>query len=349
MASRTTPAIPRPRPPSRSRARPLRVRPGARYACHGDGLCCADAHLLGPVSSLEARAIAAHRPDALLRDQGFVMLRTQRDGTCVFLTRAARCSIHELPIKPRTCHRYPFLLVATPDGGRIATDHRCPCRTMGMRPLLRAEDAEPALRDVAGRISVDHRVELPIALGRGRAIDWPGWRALEAELLERLAGGEAVESVLDIEPFPDFADGSWLQIGVDLADDDRPMRWTCASQWAGDTIATLHGAPPSATARPRPWRDVFDRAEARSPESDPEAILADWIADSIWSLEWTGRGTFALARADLATRTAIVRAIAARLTAGGARRDRATAEAISVCEIVGLSDAWSSLLGRVAL
>jgi hypothetical protein len=79
-------------------------------------------------------------------------------------------------------------------------------------------------------------------------------------------------------------------------------------------------------------------------------MLADWIADAIWSLEWTGRGDFALARADLATRLAIARWIAAHLESReGARADRATAEAIAVAEIVGLSDAWSAILDRVGV
>ena len=36
-----------------SRVRPLIVRPGARYRCFGDGLCCTDLHLLGPLTKRE--------------------------------------------------------------------------------------------------------------------------------------------------------------------------------------------------------------------------------------------------------------------------------------------------------
>ena len=329
-----------------SRARPLIVRPGARYACAGDGLCCADAHLLGPVSPPEARALRAEHPGATYREQGFVLLRTKRDGTCTFLTRGGRCEIHHSPLKPRTCHRYPFLLTATPEGGRVGTDHRCPCRSMGARPALRVEDAEAALRGPAGRLSVDLRVEGSVRLAPRRAISWSSWRAHEAELLERLAEGERVEQVLDAAPFPELRGLSWLQVGLDLADDHTEMRWARAHQWAGDAILALQGHPLPGV-RARPWRDAFDRAEARTPElQSQEAMLADWIADAVWALEWTTRGSFALARRDLATRLAMARWIAARLAAEGAREDRAVAEAIAVVEMAGLSETWTGVLGR---
>jgi Fe-S-cluster containining protein len=326
------------------RVRPLLVRAGARFACAGDGLCCADAHLLGPVSAPEARALRAAHPGSIVRDQGLAVIRTQEDGTCGFLTQAGRCRIHTSPLKPRTCHRYPFLLTATPEGGRIATDHRCPCRSMGPRPPLRAEDAEAALRDASGRLAADVRIGARVPLDPGRALTWAAWRERESEMLARLDAGEPPERVLEASPFPALRAGSWRGVGADLADDEGVRRWERANQWAGDALLALHGASPRAR-RPRPWADAFDRAEARSPEpEDPEAMLADWIADALWSLEWTTRGDLALARADLATRVVIARWIGARLESEGVRADRARAEGISVAEIVALSDTWSELM-----
>ncbi|UJR82410.1 YkgJ family cysteine cluster protein [Sandaracinus amylolyticus] len=331
------------------RARPLIVRPGARFACAGDGLCCADAHLLGPLSPAEGRAIRAEHESAILREQGMVLLRTKRDGACSFLTRGGRCAIHTSPLKPRTCHRYPFLLTATLDGGRIGTDHRCPCRTMGARPLLRESDAEPALLGSGGRLSVDLRAPESIPVSAGRSVPWATWRAREAALMTRLEQGERVESVLDAAPFPAVRDGSWPQIGFELADDDRPMRWARAHQWAGDAILALHGEAIRET-RPRPWSDAFGRAQRRTPEVlSPDAMLADWIADAIWTLEWATRGSFVLARAELATRVAMARWIAARLESEGTRLDRAMAEAIAVVEMVGLSETWTAVLSRVSI
>lgn len=330
-----------------SRARPLIVRPGARFACAGDGLCCADAHLLGPVSPAEGQAIRTLHPGATVREQGFVLLRTKRDGTCTFLTGGGRCTIHESPLKPRTCHRYPFLLTATPEGGRIGTDHRCPCRSMGARPPLRVEDAEPALRGPRGRLSVDLRVEGSVRLAPRRSVSWARWRELEQELLARLEQGERVENVLDAPAFPALRELTWVRVGVELAEDAREMRWARAHQWAGDAILALHGRPPR-RSRARPWRDAFDRAEARTPVAeDPERMLADWIADAVWTLEWTTRGSFASSRRELATRVAMARWMCARIVAEGAREDRAMAEAIAVVEMAGLSETWTEVLGRV--
>lgn len=328
-----------------ARLRPLLPRPGARFTCAGDGLCCADAHLLGPISPREARALRADRPGCTTREHALVLLRTSASsGACTFLSEDARCSIHTSVTKPRTCHRYPYLLVATPDGGRVGTDHRCPCRTMGARALLRGEDAEPSLRDSAGRLASDHRIDGVVPLAPGRALSWPEWRAHEASLLTRLASGELPERVLDARPFPPLGGGeSWLGIGLQLAADERPMRWARANQWAGDAIAALHGRPPI-LLRPRPWSDAFDRAEARTPTPEPtEPMLADWIADIIWTLEWTLHGDFERACTELATRLAVARWIAARLESEGARPDRAFAEAIAIAEIVGLSETWVAL------
>jgi hypothetical protein len=80
---------------------------------------------------------------------------------------------------------------------------------------------------------------------------------------------------------------------------------------------------------------------------DPEAMLADWVADAIWTLEWAFRGPFTLARAELSTRAAMARWIAARIGAEGARPDRSMAEALLVVELVGLSDPWTALWARV--
>ncbi len=332
---------------SRPRLRPLLVREGARFACSGDGLCCTDAHLLGPVRAAERRALEARHPGSTTRTEGMVVLRAGPTGACGFLEAGGRCAIHHAPEKPRTCHRYPFLLVATPDGGRIGTDHRCPCRTMGARPVLDAATVEPSLRDARGRLESDRHVDADVPMALGVHLDWVSYRAAEAVLLGRLQAGERVEAVLASPPMPPFEGGGWEDVGRDLAEDDRPMRWSRANQWAGDALLGLHGHP-VAPGRPRPWSDAFDRAQARSPvPRDPEAMLADWVADAIWTLEWAFRGPFTLARAELSTRAAMARWIAARIEAEGARPDRSMAEALLVVELVGLSDPWADLWARV--
>ena len=69
-------------------------------------------------------------------------------------------------------------------------------------------------------------------------------------------------------------------------------------------------------------------------------MMADWLADEIWSLQWTQFGSFARGRRDLATRLAMVRAIAGAMAAQGVRADRATAEALLVIDVITHSEHW---------
>lgn len=333
------------------RVRPLIVRPGARFLCHGDGLCCTDVHLLGPVSPREAAVVTSVQRDAVVRLATLRLLGTNDEGRCVFLDPQMRCGIYEHDegrTKPRTCHRYPFILVASPDGGRVATDHRCPCRTMGDRPLLTPEAAEDPLRNAAGRVTADRRMPARVPIAPRRNVSWSRYRAIEDGLLAAI-DEQGPEAALGAVPFPELRDMSWPQIAGDLAMDMPPTQWG----WACRTFAVFLGARfggPPADARFRPWSAVFDRAERRAKvPGDPEAMLADFVADAIWSLEWAWRGTLLHARIELASRVAIVRDIAAHLTAHGARADRAMAEAIAVAEIAGVSDSWSTVVVRMVL
>lgn len=331
--------------------RPLIVRPGARFSCTSDGLCCTDVHLLGPVSPREGAAIQSLRKDAIVRLAGLRLLGTTDEGKCAFLDAQMRCGIYEHDggrTKPRTCHRYPFILIATPDGGRVATDHRCPCRTMGARPVLTAEAAEDPLRNAAGRVTADRRMPARVPIAPRRHVSWARYRSIEEELLRAIAE-RPLEEALGVPPFPELRDMSWPQIAGDLAMDMPPTQWG----WACRTFAVFLGARfggPAADARFRPWEAVFDRAERRAvTPGDPEEMLRDFLADAIWSLEWAWRGTLLHARIELASRLAIVRDIARHLSAHGARADRAMAEAIAVAEIAGVSDSWSTVVARMIL
>jgi len=329
------------------------TRPGARFVCHGDGLCCTDVHLLGPVAREEAAAIALIEPEALLRFAGLRLL-DQSSGSCVFLEEpapgrgmaATRCRIYGHDggrTKPRTCDRYPYLLVATPDGGRVGTDHRCPCRTMGERPPLDPAAAEGPLSSRAGRITVDRRLPARIPITARQRVGWARYRRLEAELFAAME--RDVDAALG-PAFPALEDMGWAQVATDLALDMPPTKWGWACRTFAVFVGELTGGPP-ARATHRPWRAVFDRAEARSPEQDPEAMLVDFVLDAIWSLEWAWRGPLDLARAELATRVQVVRAMARHFAAHGARADRAMAEALAIAEIAGVSDAWSTVVDRM--
>jgi hypothetical protein len=78
-------------------------------------------------------------------------------------------------------------------------------------------------------------------------------------------------------------------------------------------------------------------------------MIGDWLADEIWGLEWTARGSLLHARLDLASRLAVVQQIARRLTASGIRRDRAAAEAILVGELAGAAPLFQTVVNAFVL
>lgn len=326
----------------RPRSTRLITRPGARFQCFGDGLCCTDAHVLGPVSPLEARALKRLDARSVTQNRELAIraLRTTSEGRCGYLDSNYRCTIHAHSAKPQTCRRYPFFVIETPDGARVSTDHRCPCRTMGNRPILTPEWAQDSLRDAKGELDLDRKLDAPIELAPGMPVSWQAWREHEDRLLAALAQ-QRPEEVLGGELFPTFdpAQPSWLQFAR-AGLNDQPMRWARAMEWSARALLSLLGVSSRPPDPPRPWSDAFDRAEARSPPGDPGAMLCDAIADAIWSLEWVDRGSFAAAQCELLSRVALIRRIHERLMAAEARPDRAMAEAIAIVEINALSDEW---------
>lgn len=344
--------------------RRLLARPGATLTCRGDGLCCTDIHQLGPVTRSERIALEAHAPGSTARIAGLVLLRLSdevRPGGCHFLDADMGCRIHTHDARPRTCHRFPYLLTRTPDGLRVGTDHRCPCRTLGDRAPLDVARAEEALVDRRGRASTDRVVEGRIAIAPRRHVGWKRYRAIEDALLAALAGASAsrsVESILEVEPFPAIDVGTWEQIGVDLAQESRASRWGECFRMFGRTLAWLHCPPDERPRRlrfaPRLWAESFDRAERRTRFDAAQAhdvierMYADFVADFVWGLEWTYVCDMTQLRLELASRLAVARTFARALVVDGARPDRACAESIAMIEVVGVSPAWMSIAGRLS-
>jgi Fe-S-cluster containining protein len=334
--------------------KPLVARSGAHYTCFGDGLCCTDLHGLGPLTKKEVVALRLVSRDVVEppSEEGFdePMLRTRSDGGCLFLG-PDRCHLHAAlgaDAKPVGCRRFPLGLAATPMGGRVTTRHRCPCRTLGARPLLAADDAAPSLRDKKGRLSPDRVIGDTVRLTVRKKISFEEWTTLETDILMRLATGVAPETVLDAKPFPKLRRSSWKRESSEMMEDGVDgTRFGSALSWFAQAIRGLTGL------RRQPisdlvWSEAFDRAEARSPEpGDPALVVADWIADEIWGLEWADGGHFALARADLSTRLAICQDIRSRLEKRGRRPDRAAAEAVAVVDLVGDSEWWSDITAKM--
>jgi len=332
--------------PEPARVRPLLVRAGARFRCFGDGVCCTDAHRLGPIDRREAARLVP--TSSLVRDDrldGLVM--RVEGGECVELGEAG-CSLHAVggPMaKPTPCRRFPFELVATPEGGRIATMHRCPCRTMGERPALDVAEAEHAVEDSSGRLSASRRVER-VRLRGGRHVSFARYRAIEEAMLVRLYGGESILDVLEAEPMPELEGISYLDLAAHLMHPPEETHATTAIAAAGAVLARLAGDTTKRSIARFGTRG-FDRAEARATSiGSPDVMLRDFVADAIWALRWTELLDFAQARAELATRVVIAETLAKRWTRAGVRKDRAMAEAIAAVESLGVSAAWGWAVSR---
>lgn len=331
---------------------PLIARPGATFLCFNDGLCCTDIHALGPITKSEAKAMRKLSEAGVEHNEDIedLCLAASQGGQCHFRSQGL-CSVHaELgaAAKPAGCRRFPYGLVATPDGGRVTTEHRCPCRTLGERPPLDLADALPSLKDEDGDFEMEQETGRRVPMSVGRKVPWADYRKVEDELLRRLAAGEQAEVVLDADPFPPLAEGSWPVHAAEFLSMHDETAGGEALARVGDAILalTVGHAPPQ---RKRPWAPSFEKAMARTPTPlDPERMYNDWIADELWMFRWLEWGTFDVGRKELATRLAIARKLQSWLQAEGLRADQATAEAIMAVEIATVSSEWPEAVTDIA-
>jgi hypothetical protein len=321
------------------------VRPGARFDCFGDGLCCTDIHALGPVTRKEKAEVELLEPGSLVRHKDLLapVFRTQESGACV-LRSGRGCELHArygAAAKPVGCARFPFGLVATPAGGRITTEHRCPCRTLGERPAITPENAHSSLVDAAGRLSPNGRVGSRIPLFEGRIVSFAKFLDIEQLMLSLLLS-ERAEPVrtLDIKPFGRLDGERWSEIADELRAERDGTSYGEAMVWCGNAISALRSDRPIEAAE-RPWSPAFERAEARSPRTRAEPVLRDWLADLLWSMDWVfTTSSFRAGRRELATAYTLARALTDRLVRARTRPDRAAAEAVMIVELARQSGAW---------
>lgn len=322
----------------------LLVRPGARFVCHADGLCCSDVHALGPVTPPETVPLQRLMKDPVTTEPavGGLGLRIAAGG-CVFLRSDNLCRVHaELGVdaKPATCRRYPFNLVATPRGLRVATPHRCPCRTLGARPLLTEADVNREINIQGTPLEPDHRVGDSVRWARGQRLSFDAWCERESVMLRHLAQQDAVGDVLQAPPFAELEGASWPRVAASLQTPMDATAFEVAKQWLAHAIWAQVQQRPWPTL-PRPWARFFDAAEKRiEPQQSADALFADWMADEIWSLQWTLFGSFARGRYDLATRLALARILADRLGAVGLVPVRAAAEALMIVDVITHAQHW---------
>jgi hypothetical protein len=320
------------------------VRKGAHYTCFGDGLCCTDIHALGPVTRREKQALDLIEPGRLVRHKDLLapVFRTIETGACVLRSERG-CELHAVhgaAAKPAGCMRFPFGLVATPEGGRVTTEHRCPCRTLGDRPPITAESALGSLVDAAGRLSPNGRVGPRVAIDERRRLPFQRYRAVESVMIDALLAGADAGVVLDVQPFGRLEGESWKSLAAEIRLERDGTAYGEAMLWFGNAILKLVQGERFLLS-PRPWNSSYDKAEIRSSERPYRAVLNDWVADALWSLDWVfSTRSFHAGRRELATLYTIALTIAQRLIRARVRPDRAAAEAITIVELARQSGAW---------
>ena len=328
---------------------PLLVRTGARFDCVGDGLCCSDIHAVGALSDEDCQMLEMISEDAVDRHEGedaAVLMMRSDTGRCVFWSDQG-CAIHAQvgpQLKPTPCIQFPYALTATPLGGRISTQHRCTCRTLGPLPPVRAEDAKACLVDSNGELKPEHAVLDEVFWSQHEPLSFAEYAAREAGLIGALLEGSNLMTVLDAQPFPTLQGMSWSEVADELHDFHGPSRAAHAARWFGDAIAFLVDRR-ERSEHGRPWADSFERAGERVVDPvSPNKVFGDWIADDIWSMRWTRFGSLARARSELATRLAIARRIAGCLDISTPKQDNiAAAEAVMIVDVIGTTDAWEKV------
>ncbi|MEZ4287183.1 MAG: hypothetical protein R3A47_03360 [Polyangiales bacterium] len=327
------------------------ARKGARFYCYGDGFCCSDIHSLGPLDEPEQAVIALISPDAMQKSaDGEFSLAMSESGSCVFLTDSG-CAIHAAlgaAAKPSACRRFPMGLIKTPTHARLTTEHRCPCRTYGDRPLVDIASLIAAVQSEEGELLFDHQVGSVIAIDADRTLPFEEYEAIESELIEQLLKGSGFRSILQAEPFPNRSGQSWVGISHALVNVYADgTRLDAALKWMGAAIAFLVEREPRQSI-PRPWANAFRRTSEREDDSlSPGHAFGDWIADKLWAMHWTRLGSLRRARVQWSTELAIARRIAAWLMEDGMAEKLAIAEAICIVDVGSLSSAWDEICEKM--
>jgi len=331
-----------------ARREPLLVRPGARFDCVGDGLCCSDIHAVGALSDEDCEMLAMISDDAIDRheneDAAVLMMRSD-NGRCVFWSEQG-CAIHSQlgsEMKPSPCIQFPYALTATPVGGRISTQHRCTCRTLGPLPPVTAEAARPNLLDSNGELKPEHAVLDDVTWSATESLSFAEYAEREAGLIGGLIEGKNLMTVLEAQPFPQLEGITWSAVVAELLEFDGPSRAAAAARWFGGAIGFLLDRR-EPTGLDRPWADSFEKAGQRVVDPvSPNRVFGDWLADEVWSMRWSRFGSLARARVELATRLTIARRIAGWLDISTPKQDNiSAAEAVMIVDVIATTDIWES-------
>jgi len=247
-----------------ARREPLLVRSGARFDCVGDGLCCSDIHAVGALSDEDCEMLAVVSDDAIARHEGedaAVLMMRSDTGRCVFWSEQG-CAIHSQlgpEMKPSPCIQFPYALTATPMGGRISTQHRCTCRTLGPLPLVTAEDARPNLLGSNGELKPEHAVLDEVAWSATESLSFAEYAEREAGLIRTLIEGRNLMIALQAQPFPELDGITWTTVADELLEFHGPSRAGAAARWFGSAVGFLVDRR-EPTGLERPWAASFEPA-----------------------------------------------------------------------------------------
>ena len=215
-----------------------------KWDCHGCTACCRETTILLNAADLvrlseqrweehpDFRGVRTVERSSWLAGQP--VLAHRADGSCVFLTPAGRCRIHEqfgADAKPLMCRQFPLQVVVTDRAATATVVRSCPSAAADRgRPL---EDHVPSLRRLVRDKLADDR-DLPAPPIAPRVLrDWKDFHIV-AGALERLMVDRRyplVRRLVHSLRFCTFVEQcKWKRIG---------------SEAVGELIAVLEGSAPN--------------------------------------------------------------------------------------------------------
>jgi hypothetical protein len=213
---------------------------------------------------------------------------------------------------------------------------------MGDRPEITVASAEPWLGDAAGRLSTNGRVGPKVALTTRSKVPFARYREQEIEIISQLLALRDPATVLAQRPLGKLTGMRFDKVAEKLREERDGTAYGEALVWFGNGIAAAAGK--KLELAPRPWEGAFDKAQARSKKTSAEVVLADWLADLVWSLDWVfSTRSFEAGRRELVTLHAVALEIVNRLVRSRVRPDRAAAEAVTIVELSRQSQIWEEV------
>ena len=168
-------------------------------------------------------------------------------------------------------------------------------------------DARMSLRGGNGQLRPDRKLDAKVPLTKRKGTPFAKWQKVEAAVFENPS---AVMDALTDCAFPSLGYRSWAEAAEEMLEDLDESRFSAAIRWFAHAVLDLQGRGELAL-QARPWEANFARAASRGggEDRDIEVLLADWLLDEFWSLEWATDSNLARASHGWATLLAVARRI----------------------------------------